>query len=70
MRIPVREHSTKYLSRLLKSVDRGMFRDHHHLAERKEMGSLLDRVMNRKQKKKKKKKKTSGKLVNPNKISS
>ena len=30
----------------------GMFRDHHYLAERKEMGSLLDRVINREKKKK------------------
>lgn len=53
MRIPVKEHSTKYLSRLLECVGHGIFRDYHYLAERKEMGSLLDRVLNRKKRKKK-----------------
>ena len=52
MQIPVKEHFTKYLSRLLECMGHGMFRDHHYLAERKEMGSLLDRVINREKKKK------------------
>lgn len=60
MLIPVKEHSTKYLSRLLECVGHGIFRDYHYLAERKEMAATPDRVLNRK----------SGKLVNPNKISS